>query len=72
MTRTDALLDEVLRLRVLLAVTRLHYANLLAAARATLGAAEDSEDDPLFYLRDELAMHPSPPDGTAPAAGGSR
>ena len=37
-----------------LARTRRAYADLLAAARATLGAHHDGEDDPLSYLRDEL------------------
>jgi hypothetical protein len=30
------------------------YANLLAAARATLSAEQDGEADPMWYLRDEL------------------
>lgn len=34
---------------------RLHYANLKAAARACLKAYDDGEDDPLWYVRDELA-----------------
>jgi hypothetical protein len=38
-----------------LADLRLHYANLLAAARATLSAARDDEPDALDYLADELA-----------------
>lgn len=38
-----------------LAALRLHYANLLAAARATLSAARDDEPDALDYLADELA-----------------
>jgi hypothetical protein len=41
-----------------LAATRLRYANLLAAARATLSAARDGELDALEYLADELtAQH---------------
>jgi hypothetical protein len=36
--------------------TRLDRANLLAAARATIGAYLDGESDPLCYLRDELAV----------------
>jgi hypothetical protein len=28
----------------------MRYANLLAAARATLSAARDGEPDPLYYL----------------------
>ncbi len=34
---------------------RLSYANLLAAARATLAAARDDESEALQYLADELA-----------------
>lgn len=34
---------------------RLRYANLEAAARATLAAQPDGEPDPLAYLTDELA-----------------
>jgi hypothetical protein len=48
-------LTEVQRLRRLLAWTRIEHANLLAAARATLAAQSDGEDDPLYYLRDEVA-----------------
>jgi hypothetical protein len=45
---------EIGRLRARLArsLTELH--NLIAAARATLGAHADGEDDALYYLRDEL------------------
>ncbi|HSV67561.1 MAG TPA: hypothetical protein VLJ59_16860 [Mycobacteriales bacterium] len=49
------LLAEIDRVRTLHALTRAHYADLLAAARATLAAHRDGEADPLFYLRDELA-----------------
>jgi len=39
------------------------YANLLAAARATLSAEHDGEADPTWYLRDELrATGQLPPD----------
>jgi hypothetical protein len=48
-------LAEVQRLRRLLAWTRIEHANLLAAARATLAAQSDGEEDPLYYLRDEVA-----------------
>jgi hypothetical protein len=41
-----------LRTRLARALTDLH--NLVAAARATLGAHADGEPDPLYYLRDEL------------------
>lgn len=49
-----SLCHEVDRLRARLVVSRAAYADLLAAARASLGAQEDNEPDPLFYLRDEL------------------
>ncbi len=49
------LLAEVHRGRSLLALVRAEYADLLAAARATLAADRDGETDPLYYLRDELA-----------------
>ena len=45
---------EVARLRTRLARTLTDLHNLIAAARATLGAHADGEDDPLYYLRDEL------------------
>jgi hypothetical protein len=38
-----------------LAALRRSYADLLAAARATLSAAHDDEPDALDYLADELA-----------------
>lgn len=53
---------EVTRLRRSLAAVRLRYADLLAAARATMAADRDGEPDPLEYLRDELTQHhPSRP-----------
>jgi hypothetical protein len=45
---------EVGRLRARLARTVAELHNLIAAARATLGAHADGEADPLYYLRDEL------------------
>ena len=45
---------EITRLRRRLATTLNDFNNLLAAARATLSAHADGEEDPLFYLRDEL------------------
>lgn len=45
---------EVGRLRARLARTIAELHNLIAAARATLGAHADGEADPLYYLRDEL------------------
>ncbi|MGH3801762.1 MAG: hypothetical protein ACRDTD_16845 [Pseudonocardiaceae bacterium] len=53
---TDAM-SENARLRRALASLRMHHANLLAAARATLTAARDGEANPLAYLVDELAAH---------------
>ena len=41
-----------LRTRLVRTLTDLH--NLIAAARATLGAQADGEADALYYLRDEL------------------
>lgn len=48
------LCTEIGRLRARLARTLTDLHNLIAAARATLGAHADGEDDPLYYLRDEL------------------
>jgi hypothetical protein len=50
----DKSLSDTASLTEALAQTRLDYADLLAAARAALGAHNDGEDDPLSYLRDEL------------------
>jgi hypothetical protein len=50
----DAALADVTALAAALTRTRRAYADLLAAARATLGAHNDGEPDPLSYLRDEL------------------
>jgi hypothetical protein len=51
---TDVML-EYARLRAALGWLRMRYANLLAAARATLTAARDGDANPLAYLIDELA-----------------
>ena len=51
------LLAEVDRLAQLLSRTRWDFADLLAAARATLAADHDGEPDPLTYLRDAVAEH---------------
>lgn len=51
------MLAEVDRLARLLSRTRWDFANLLAAAQATLAAEQDGESDPLAYLRDEIAQH---------------
>ena len=45
---------EIIRLRRRLTTTRHDSNNLLAAARAALSAHADGEEDPLYYLRDEL------------------
>ena len=45
---------EIARLRRRLAASLNDFNNLLAAAKATLSANADGEEDPLFYLRDEL------------------
>ncbi|MGH3341375.1 MAG: hypothetical protein ACRDPK_00530 [Carbonactinosporaceae bacterium] len=50
----DRLASHVRAMRISLALTRHHYADLLTAARATLIAAEEGDPDPLFALRDEL------------------
>ncbi|MBV9161830.1 MAG: hypothetical protein JO281_09830 [Pseudonocardiales bacterium] len=52
-TTGDAML-EYARLRPALGSLRMRYANLLAAARATLTAARDGDANPLAYLIDEL------------------
>lgn len=46
--------DEIDRLTWLLAVARRGGQNLAAAARAAVAAADEGEDDPLYYLRDVL------------------
>jgi hypothetical protein len=51
------LLAEIDRLARLLSRTRWDFADLLAAARATLAADLDGEPDPLTYLRDAVAEH---------------
>jgi hypothetical protein len=58
------LLAEVDRLARLLSQIRWDFANLLAAAHATLAADHDGEPDPLTYLRDAVAEHRAwtPPD----------
>jgi hypothetical protein len=45
---------EIGRLRRRLATMLSDFNNLVAAARATLSAHADGEEDPLYYLRDEL------------------
>ena len=55
-----AVLAELGRVGAELEAARLDRANLLAAIRATLAAYADGEDDPLWYLRDELDAHQMP------------
>ena len=40
------------------------YANLLAAARATIASDRDGDPDPLAILRDELDAHGQLPDAS--------
>lgn len=61
------LLAELSRTRTLLALVHITHANLLAAARATLTAARDGEEDPLFYLVDELDAQDQLPPTDLPA-----
>jgi hypothetical protein len=51
---TATLSAEITRLSAELNNTRLDRANLLAAMRATLAAYANGEQDPMWYLRDEL------------------
>ncbi|MCP2338600.1 hypothetical protein [Actinomadura rupiterrae] len=52
---TLKLIVEINRLSAANRMLREDYANLLAAARATLGAADEGTDpEPLYYLRDEV------------------
>jgi hypothetical protein len=60
---TPTLSAEITRLHAELAGTRLDRANLLAAARAVVGAHLDGEPDPLSYLWDELAARGQLPAG---------
>jgi DNA-binding XRE family transcriptional regulator len=58
---------ELRNLRLLHALTCQKYGDLLAAARASVTAAETGAPDPLLPLRDELSEQPFslPPSGTA-------
>jgi hypothetical protein len=51
------LLAEVGRLHSLLVLARVRHADLTAAARAVVAAERDGENDPLWYIRDELAAN---------------
>ena len=60
---TPRLATEVTTLGAQLTKVRRDWANLVAAARATLNAHHDDEPDHLWYLRDELhAQGHLPPD----------
>jgi hypothetical protein len=48
------LLAEIERQAALLTSARTEFANLLAAAKASLAAAQDGDTDALSYLRDEV------------------
>ncbi|MGW0485002.1 hypothetical protein [Nonomuraea sp. NPDC003214] len=60
----ETLIDEVTGLRAELTSIRHQRANLLAAIRATLAADHDGDDEPLYYVRDELHAQ-THPDQTA-------
>jgi hypothetical protein len=64
----DALIltDEITRLTAELRSARLDYANLLAAVRVTLSASQEGENDPMSYLRDELAAQTPADPGERP------
>jgi hypothetical protein len=64
----DALIltDEITRITAELRSARLDYANLLAAVRVTLSASREGENDPLSYLRDELAAQTPADPGERP------
>jgi hypothetical protein len=57
------LCDQVDGLDNHLSECRRQHQNLEAAALATLAAHAEGEQDPLFYLRDELGVHGRWPDG---------
>jgi hypothetical protein len=61
----DHALADISAVLAELEAVRLDRANLLAAMSATLGAWSDGEDDPLWYIRDELEARrtPSPDEG---------
>ena len=66
----DELRCELDRLRLAHRLTCDAYGDLLAAAWASVSAAETGAPDPLWQLRDELLAHPlvSPPGAGDPTA----
>ena len=66
----DELRRELDRLRLAHRLTCDAYGDLLAAAWASVSAAETGTSDPLWQLRDELLAHPlvSPPGAGDPTA----
>jgi hypothetical protein len=62
LTDTATLTAHAKRLSADLERTRLETANLRAAMRATLAADAEGEQDPLWYLRDELNAPQRPAD----------
>lgn len=58
----DRALADISALLAELQVVRTDRANLLAAIRCTLDAHADGEDDPLWYIRDELEARQTPPE----------
>lgn len=57
----DRALADVSAVLAELEAVRLDRANLLAAMAAALDAQSDGEEDPLWYIRDELDAHQMPP-----------
>lgn len=55
---TGRLLEEITRLYESLRTARMRAANLEAAIRAAIHAQEDSDHDPIGYLRDEIGPNP--------------
>jgi len=54
--------SEIVRYAGLILAMLRRYQDLVAAARATLAAADDGEVDPLYYVRDELRAQGQLPD----------
>jgi hypothetical protein len=58
--------SEIVRYAGLVLLMLYRYQDLVAAARATLAAADDGEPDPLYYVRDELQAQGQLPDRRQP------